>query len=308
MTTLNNPIRVSREIGGRTLTLETGRMAKQADGAVFATYGETALLATAQGAKGRPDMDFFPLTVEYREKTYAAGKVPGGFFKREMRPRDTEILVCRAIDRPVRPMFPKGYTDEVQIIVNVVSYDRLNEPDTVAGVAAMAALSISSLPYQGPGATVRVGRVNGEFVLNPTSEQMAESVLDLVVSGTAAAVTMVEAGALELPEDVMADAILFGHEGVKQICAMIAELQEKAGKPKVEYPAPESNPWTEKVEAHRAALIAAMATPGKFDKKAATKAAISDATEALLATVPEDEQKLAAKHLGNAFHDLEGSI
>ena len=151
------PIRVSREIAGRTLTLETGRMAKQADGAIFATYGETSLLATAQGAKGRPDMDFFPLTVEYREKTYAAGKVPGGFFKREMRPRDHEILVCRSIDRPVRPMFPEGYRDEVQIIVNVLSYDRVNEPDCLAGCAAMAALSISSMPYAGPGATVRVG-------------------------------------------------------------------------------------------------------------------------------------------------------
>jgi polyribonucleotide nucleotidyltransferase len=308
MTKLNHPISVSREIGGRTLTLETGRMAKQADGAIYATYGETALLATAQGAKGRPDMDFFPLTVEYREKTYAAGKVPGGFFKREMRPRDHEILVCRAIDRPVRPMFPTGYKDEVQIIVNVVSYDRVNEPDTVAGVAAMAALSISSLPYQGPGATVRVGRIADEFVLNPTDEQMAQSVLDLVVSGTAAAVTMVEAGALELSEDVMADAILFGHEGVKEICAMIAELQEKAGKTKIEYPAPDANPWTDKVEAHRQALITAMATPGKFEKKAATKAVISEATEAFLATVDDADQKVASKQLGNAFHDLEGDI
>ncbi|RKY21545.1 MAG: polyribonucleotide nucleotidyltransferase [Planctomycetota bacterium] len=308
MTKLNNPVSVSREIGGRTLTLETGRMAKQADGAIFATYGETALLATAQGAKGRPGMDFFPLTVEYREKTYAAGKVPGGFFKREMRPRDTEILVCRAIDRPVRPMFPKGYRDEVQIIVNVVSYDRVNEPDTLAAVGAMAALSISSLPYKGPGATVRVGRINDAFVLNPTQSQMAESVLDLVVSGTADAVTMVEAGALELPEEVMADAILFAHEGVKELCAMITELQGMVGKAKIEYPAPADNPWTDKVETHRAALIEAMATPGKFEKRAATKAVISEAKDAYLATVGDDEQKDAGKDLGNAFHDLEGDI
>src|SRR6185369_2714088 len=148
---LYEPIRVSRDIGGRTMTLETGRMAKQADGSVFATYGETSLLATAQSAPGRPDIDFFPLTVEYREKTYAAGKVPGGFFKREMRPSDPEVLIARAIDRPVRPMFPENYADEVQIIVTVMSYDRANEPDMLAGVASMAALSISSLPYQGPG-------------------------------------------------------------------------------------------------------------------------------------------------------------
>src|SRR5262245_56344096 len=191
---LYEAIRVSRTIGGRTMTLETGRMAKQADGSVFATYGETSLLATAQSAPGRPDIDFFPLTVEYREKTYAAGKVPGGFFKREMRPRDHEILVARMIDRPVRPLFPDGYRDEVQIIVNVLSYDRESEPDTLAGIASMAALALSSMPWQGPGATVRVGRINDELVINPTTEQIGQSTLDLVVSGTRDAVTMVEAG------------------------------------------------------------------------------------------------------------------
>src|SRR5262245_4008923 len=179
---LNRPLRVSRNVAGRTLTLETGRLAKQADGAIFATYGETSVLATVQSAAGRPDIDFFPLTVEYREKTYAAGKVPGGFFKREMRPRDHEVLVARSIDRPVRPMFPEGYADEVQIIVTVMSYDRSNEPDVLAGIASMAALSVSSLPYRGPGATVRVGRVDDQFVINPTSAQMATSTLDLVIS------------------------------------------------------------------------------------------------------------------------------
>ncbi|GJM21549.1 MAG: polyribonucleotide nucleotidyltransferase [Planctomycetota bacterium] len=308
MTKLNNPVSVSREIGGRTLTLETGRMAKQADGAVFATYGETSLLATAQSSKARPDLDFFPLTVEYREKTYAAGKVPGGFFKREMRPRDPEILIARSIDRPVRPMFPEGYKDELQLIVQVLSYDRVNDPGILAGVSAMAALSISSIPYQGPGATVQVGYVNDELVLNPTEEQMAQSVLDLVVSGTAEAVTMVEAGCMELSEDLMADAILFGHEGVKQICAAIAELQEKVGKPKQEVPAPAANPFIEKVESSRADLIAAMATEGKFAKKAAMKEVTSAAKDALLATVSEDEQYAAKKQIGDALHDLEGSI
>ena len=310
MTKLNNPVRVSREIGGRTLTLETGRMAKQADGAVYATYGETGLLATAQSAKGRPDIDFFPLTVEYREKTYAAGKVPGGFFKREMRPRDHEVLVCRSIDRPVRPMFAETYRNEVQIIINVLSYDRTNEPDTLAGVGAMAALTISSIPYQGPGATVRVGRIDDQFVLNPTYTQMAESTLDLVVSGTVEAVTMVEAGALVLPEEVMADAILFGHEGVKEICAMISELRELSGnKPKQEVLEAVPNPWTDKVEAHRAALVAAMQTPGKHAKYAAVKAVKSEATEAFVAGISDDAELAAArKALGSAFHDLEGSI
>ncbi|MCB9897389.1 MAG: polyribonucleotide nucleotidyltransferase [Planctomycetes bacterium] len=310
MTQLNHPIRVSREIGGRTLTFETGRMAKQADGAVFATYGETALLATAQSAAGRPDIDFFPLTVEYREKTYAAGKVPGGFFKREMRPRDNEVLVCRSIDRPVRPMFAETYRNEVQIIVTVVSYDRSNEPDMLAGCAAMAALHVSSIPYQGPGATVRVGYVDGQYVLNPTGEQMANSTLDLVVSGTRDAVTMVEAGALDLPEDVMVDAILFGHEGVKLICEMADELRAKSGsKPKQEVKVAEPNPYEQKVEAFRGQLAEAMKTPGKHAKKAATKAVEASAAEQLLAGI-DDAGELAAakKKFGAAFHDLEGSI
>jgi polyribonucleotide nucleotidyltransferase len=305
---LNHPIRVSREIAGRTLTLETGRMAKQADGAVLATYGETTLLATAQGAKGRPDLDFFPMTVEYREKTYAAGKVPGGFFKREMRPRDHEVLVARQIDRPVRPMFPDGYRDEVQVIVTVLSYDRANEPDTLAGVAAMAALSLSSLPYYVPGATVRVGYIEGELVLNPTLEQMAGSVLDLIVSGNKDAVTMVEAGSLELAEDVMADAILFGHKAVIEICEMTAELTEKAGKPKPEQAEKAENPYDARVAEFRGALVEAQATPGKFEKRAALKAITSEARSNMLAELPDAEQGAARKLIGNAFHDLEGDI
>ncbi len=302
------PTRVSREIGGRTLTLETGRMARQADGAVFATYGETAVIAAAQSGPGRPDIDFFPLTVEYREKTYAAGKVPGGFFKREMRPRDNEVLVARAIDRPVRPLFPEGYRDEVQLIVNVISYDRESEPDTLGACAAMAALTISSIPYQGPGATVRVGYVDGKLVLNPTTEQMAASTLDLVVSGTKDAVTMVECGALELSEDLLADAIMFAHAAILEICAMIDELAAKVGKPKQAVkPVPE-NPFKGKVGEARAALVTAFATPGKHARKAAVKAAIAAHTEKLLAGVPEAERLAAGKQISGAFHDLESDI
>jgi polyribonucleotide nucleotidyltransferase len=305
---LNSPIRVSRTIGGRTLTLETGRMAKQADGAVFATYGETSLLATAQSGPGRPDIDFFPLTVEYREKTYAAGKVPGGFFKREMRPRDHEVLTARSIDRPVRPLFPEGYRDEVQIIVTVLSYDRENEPDTLAGVAAMSALSLSSIPYQGPGATVKVGRIDDQFVLNPTLEQMANSTMDLMVSGTKDAVTMVEAGALELPEEVMAEAIMYAHRAIVEICEMISELVTQAGHPKQSVTAPAPNPWTGKVTGARGALEQALATPGKHAKKAAAKAVAAEAIAAHLAGVPDADKAKAEKQLKAAFHDLESGI
>jgi polyribonucleotide nucleotidyltransferase len=305
---LYEPIRVSRDIGGRTMTLETGRMAKQADGSVFATYGETSLLATAQSAPGRPDIDFFPLTVEYREKTYAAGKVPGGFFKREMRPRDHEVLIARAIDRPVRPLFPDGYRDEVQLIVTVCSYDRESEPDNLAGVAAMAALTLSSIPFQGPGASVRVGRVEDQFVLNPTTTQMATSTLDLVIAGTADAVTMVEAGAMELPEQVMADAILFGHQAIVEICRMISELAAQAGKPKQDVTPPAPNPFTSAVRAQRAAMTAALATPGKHAKSKAVKAFVAEQIQALVGSLPADQKLVAEKQAKSAFHDLEGDI
>ncbi len=305
---LNNPLRVSRTVAGRTLTLETGRLAKQADGAVFATYGETSVLATAQCAAGRPDIDFFPLTVEYREKTYAAGKVPGGFFKREMRPRDHEVLVARSIDRPVRPMFPENYKDEVQIIVTVMSYDRENEPDMLAGIASMAALSLSSMPYQGPGATVRVGRIDEQLVINPTTQQMALSSLDLVVSGTRDAVTMVEAGAMELSEDVLADAILKGHQAIIEICAMISELQAQVAKPKLVVPEAPANPWKDRVFASRKAFEAALGVPGKHSKKAATKDVVKQAIEALLAGVPDAERVATEKAIKATFGELESVV
>jgi polyribonucleotide nucleotidyltransferase len=305
---LNRPLRVARSIAGRTLTLETGRLAKQADGAIFATYGETSVLATVQSAAGRPDIDFFPLTVEYREKTYAAGKVPGGFFKREMRPRDHEVLVARSIDRPVRPMFPDSYKEEVQIIVTVMSYDRANEPDMLAGVASMAALSISSLPYQGPGATVRVGRIDDQFVINPSTEQMATSSLDLVISGTREAVTMVEAGAMELSEEVMAEAILVGHRAIGEICEMIAELAAQVGKAKQEVKPAEPNPWKDRVFASRKDFERALAVPGKHAKKDAVKKVISEATEKLAAALPEAERLVALKTIKAAWGDLESVV
>jgi len=222
---------VEREIGGRVLRLETGRLAKQAAGAVLATYGDTVVLAAVVTGKPREGIDFFPLTVDYREKIYAAGKFPGGFFKREGRPTLKEILTMRNIDRPVRPMFPDGYMDELLIQVMVLSADQQNDPDILAMISAAAALAVSPVPFQGPMGAVRVGRVNGELVLNPTEDQLDESDLNLLLGGHRDGVNMIEVGAKELPDDVVASAVEFGYEAVLVVCDMIDELKSKAGKP-----------------------------------------------------------------------------
>src|SRR5690606_27188510 len=185
--------------GGRKLVLETGKIARQADGAVMATYGETTVLCTVVGAKSaRPGIDFFPLTVNYQEKTFAAGKIPGGFFKREGRPTEKETLVSRLIDRPIRPLFAKGFVNEVQVVCTVLSHDLENDPDVVAMVGASAALTLSGLPFFGPVAAARVGYINGEYVLNPLTDALGSSSLDLVVAGTSEGVLMVESEASEL--------------------------------------------------------------------------------------------------------------
>ncbi len=197
--------------GGRKLTLETGRIARQADGAVLATYGDTMVLCTAVGAKSpKPGVDFFPLTVNYQEKTFAAGKIPGGFFKREGRPTEKEVLTSRLIDRPIRPLFHPAYRNETQVICTVLSHDLENDPDIVALVGASAALTISGIPFMGPIGAARVGYVDGKYVLNPTAEQLANSALDLVVAGTAEGVLMVESEAKELSEEIMLGAVNFG--------------------------------------------------------------------------------------------------
>ncbi len=219
--------RVSREIGGRTLTLETGRIAKQANGAVMVWYGETVVLVTAVVAEPRPtdEVGFFPLSVDYREKQSAAGKFPGGFIKREGRPSTKEILTARNIDRPIRPLFPDGYFNEVQIAASVMSADRENDPDIPALIGASAALSISKIPFLGPLGACRVGRVDGEFVVNPTHKQLESSDLNMLVGGTKEAINMIEVGAKELPENVIAEGIQKAHEAIQQIVAMIEELQ-----------------------------------------------------------------------------------
>lgn len=222
--------RVEREIGGRTLSIETGKIAKQADGAVVVQYGDTVVLVSAVTAPPRfEDIDFFPLSVEYREKQSAAGKFPGGFIKREGRPSTKEILTARQIDRPIRPLFPEGYFQEVQIIANVLSADLENDPDILAMVGASAALTISKIPFMGPTGACRLGRVNGEFIINPTHKQIAEGDLNLLLGGHKEAINMIEVGSKELPEDVIADAIATAHKTVREVCELIEELREKVG-------------------------------------------------------------------------------
>lgn len=225
-------VRVEREIAGRKLILETGKVAKQANAAVWAQYGETVVLATVVWSEPREGIDFFPLTVDYREKPSAAGKIPGGFFKREGRPTTKEILTMRMIDRPCRPLFPAGFINEVQIQAFVMSADQDNDPDILAMIASSAALRISSLPWEGPIGAVRVGRVEGKFLFNPTHAEMEYSDLDLVLSAKADAVNMIELGANQITEEDLAQAILQGHDVIKQVCELIDQLAGQAAKEK----------------------------------------------------------------------------
>lgn len=226
----------STELGGRPLTIETGKIAKQANGSVLIRYGETAVVVAVTGTDTpREGVDFFPLTVDFEEKMYAVGKIPGGFLRREGRPPETAILTSRLIDRPIRPMFPDGYHNNVQIVATAVSVDPDNAPDIPAMIGASCALSISDIPFEGPIAGVRVGRVDGKFIINPTLEQAAVSEMNVAVAGTKEAILMVEAGAKEVSEQVMLDAILFGHEEIKKLVAFQEQIQAEVGKPKMEF-------------------------------------------------------------------------
>ncbi|WP_375618045.1 MULTISPECIES: polyribonucleotide nucleotidyltransferase [unclassified Bartonella] len=223
--------KIEIEWAGRPLTLETGKIARQADGAVIATYGETIVLATVVSAKiPKPDQDFFPLTVNYQEKSYAVGRIPGGYLKRESRPSENETLVSRLIDRPIRPLFVEGYKNDTQVIVSVIQHDLENNPDILAMIASSAALTLSGVPFMGPIAGARVGYCNGQYVLNPHIDEMPESKLDLVVAGTESAVLMVESEAQELPEDIMLGAVMFGHKGLQPVLDAIIKLAEVAAK------------------------------------------------------------------------------
>src|SRR5438874_3282489 len=223
--------RVQLYWGGRQLTLETGRLARQADGAVFASYGDTTVIATVVAAKQpKEGIDFLPLTCNYQEIYYAAGRIPGGYFKREGRPTERETLTSRLIDRPIRPLFANGWRCDTQVIVTVLSHDLENDPDILAMVAASAALTLSGAPFMGPIGAARVGFISNEYVLNPQIDEMSESQLDLVVAGTQDAVLMVESEAKELPENVMLGAVMFGHRHFQPVIDAIVGLAEKAAK------------------------------------------------------------------------------
>ena len=220
------------QLGGRTLTIETGKLARLAGGSVTVRFGDTMVLGTANRSEPRPGLDFFPLTIDFEERMYAAGKIPGGFIKRESRPSEGAILAARLTDRPIRPLFPEGYKDDVQVVITVLSTDQDNDPDILGTIAGSAALTISEIPFQGPIGAVRIGRINGQFVVNPTISQLEDSELDLVVSGTRDAIMMVEAGVKILPEEVMAEAILFGHRSLQPLIDLQEQMREALGKPK----------------------------------------------------------------------------
>ncbi|NBR39481.1 MAG: polyribonucleotide nucleotidyltransferase, partial [Alphaproteobacteria bacterium] len=284
------------EWGGRTLTLETGKIARQADGAIMATLGETTVLCTAVAASSaKPGQDFFPLTVNYQEKTFAAGKIPGGFFKREGRPSEKETLTSRLIDRPIRPLFPAGFKCETQVITTVLSHDMENDPDIVAMIGASAALTISGIPFFGPIGAARVGMIDGEYVLNPSLSQMKDSNLDLVVAGTREGVLMVESEASELDENIMLGAVNFGHEAMQTVIDAIISLAEVAAKdPR---PLPEEPAEADAISKAFKSFGKPLAEAYKIADKTSRQAAIAEIKAEAMAKLDEDTDSVLAMDL-----------
>ena len=305
-----NITRKSIQWGNETLTLETGKVARQADGSVIATLGETSVMANVTFAKSaKPGQDFFPLTVHYQERYYAAGKVPGGFFKREARPSEKETLTSRLIDRPIRPLFVDGFRNEVLIICTVLSHDLVNEPDIVAMIAASAALTISGVPFMGPIGAARVGFSKGAYVLNPSVDDMQklrenpDQRLDLVIAGTKNAVMMVESEAYELSEDEMLGAVKFGHEAMQPVIDMILDFAEDAAKEPFDFTPPDYSALYARVKAAgEAQMRAAFAIRDKQERTNAISAAVS----AIKAALPDEDR--ADENLGEAIKKLESSI
>jgi len=294
---------VELDVAGRVLRLETGRVAKQAHGAVLASYADTVVLATAVASQTvKPGTDFLPLTVDYQEKAYAAGKIPGGYFKREGRPSEKEVLTSRLIDRPLRPLFPEGFYYDTQVIASVLSADQTGTSDVVGITAASAALTLSDIPFNGPVAGVRIGRVDGRFVINPDLDTLEQSDLNLVVAGTADAVMMVEGGGNELPESVMIDAIEAGHGAIKMIVAKILELHKLAGRPKRAVQVEHFDPALEAdVRRHCAAAIReAILIPNKSARQERLDQVLEETIEKLRT---EDENR--TRHIKLIFHSLE---
>ena len=303
-----NPIKKSIPYGSQTLTLETGEIARQANGAVMVSLGDTVVLVTAVAAKKpKPGQDFFPLTVDYQEKTYAAGKIPGGFFKREGRPSEKETLTSRLIDRPLRPLFPDGLYNDVQIVATVMSVDPEIDPDIPAMIGASAAVSLSGVPFNGPIGAARVGYADGQYILNPTKSQLEKSQLNLVVAGTEAAVLMVESEAQELPEEVMLGAVVFGHQQQQAVIALIDQLVEEGGKPL----------WNWEPPAKDEPLIALVAAVAEQDMRDAyrirSKQERSQRIKEISAKVDAECVDVDAspderRHAGNVLFDLEAKI
>ncbi|MFN4142158.1 polyribonucleotide nucleotidyltransferase [Aestuariivirga sp.] len=294
--------------GGQTLRLETGRMARQADGAVLASLGETTVLATAVAERSaKPGIDFFPLTVNYQEKTYAAGKIPGGYFKREGRPTERETLISRLVDRPIRPLFVEGFRNETQVIATVLSYDLENDTDILAMVASSAALTLSGIPFMGPIGAARVGYINGEYVLNPTIEQQKLSSLDLVVAGTQDAVLMVESEAKELSEEIMLGAVMFGHRGFQPVIEAIIRMAERSARSPRDFTPPDDEALYGQVKAIAEADVrAAYAIVKKEDRREA----VAKAKEKVMAALTGEDKPDAppANKLAEVFKHLEKDV
>lgn len=308
---LNKKTVVSCEFGGRTISIETGRMAKQADGSVLVTYGETVVLVTAvSNKKPKPGQSFFPLTVDYAEKYYAAGKFPGGFFKRENRPSNDATLNARLIDRPIRPLFPEGYLNDTQVVASILSVDKENDPEIAASLGASAALTISDIPFNGPTAAVRVGRINGKFIINPTLAQLEESDMEVMVAGTENAIMMVEGGAKEVPEDDLLNGILEGHRAIKVVIDLQKKLREMVGVPKRAFePAKVDESLKKGLQDFAHGKVSeAFRIKEKHARRDALDAIHTAAKEALLANVSEEEKPAKEKELAGMFELLSYNV
>ncbi len=301
-------VRVEKKIGDHILAFETGFVAKQASASVWAQYGETVVLCAITSGAPRAGIDFFPLTCDYRERWAAAGKFPGGFIKREGRPSTKETLTSRLIDRPVRPLFAKGFNDEVQCQAIVVSSDRQNDPDVLAMNGVAAGLHVSPLPFDGPVASVRVGRVDGQFVAFPSQDQLEESDLDMIVSGSADAVTMIEGFAREIPEDDMMNAILFSHEIIREVCALQVELREKVAPTKMEFVPPEDDGLYDRIAGgYYHEFKAAQQTEGKQARSDAVSALKERALGDMIPD-PDADGAICSKRFRTVWHDLESRV
>ncbi len=303
-------VRESVNFGGRPLTLETGRLAKQAHGSILLTYGETVLLITAVSTEERPGLDFFPLTCEFAEKTYAAGRIPGGFFKREGRLRDEEVLTCRIMDRPLRPLFPEGYRKDTQIIASVLSSDRIHKTDVLALTGASAALTISDIPWNGPICGIRVGRIGGELVINPTVDQLETSDIDLVVAASRDAIVMVEGGAAEATEAEIIDALMFAHREAQPVIELMERMRAAVGKPKRPFTAPTLDPSvasriSQLVDAELDKASRVVVKKARYEAYSAIKAKM---TETLKAELGDEKFAASAGLIKNEFEERKAHV